>query len=119
MWKYVLVCLKYSKSYLKWPTKQAVKVHSFNRLIYTTIDKHNPSFAKNLRIVKPIADKVFFNNHKIPLHVNHKNKLKFIFKSALRLLDIFQQFTFVIKQKEQHTDLNIRKNTNRYNRQEQ
>ena len=35
------------------------------------------------------------------------------------MLDIFQQFTFVIKQKEQHTNLNIRKNSNKYNRQEQ
>ena len=39
-------------------------------------------------------------------------------KSTLRLFDIFQQVTFVIKQKEQHTDLNISKNTNRYDRQE-
>ena len=31
-------------------------------------------------------------------------------------LDIFQQFTFVIRQKEQHTNLNINKNTNRYGR---
>ena len=37
--------------------------------------------------------------------------------SALRLLDIFQQFTFVIKQKEQHTDLNINNNTERCDRQ--
>ena len=35
------------------------------------------------------------------------------------VLDIFQQFTFVIKQKEQHTDLNISNNTNRYDRQKQ
>ena len=35
------------------------------------------------------------------------------------MLDIFQQFTFVIKQKEQHTNLNISKNSNKYNRQEQ
>ena len=41
--------------------------------------------------------------------MNHKNKLKYILKSTLRLLDIFQQFTFVIEQKEQHKDLNIRK----------
>ena len=37
----------------------------------------------------------------------------------LSMLDIFQQFTFMIKQKEQHTDLNISNNTNRYNRQKQ
>ena len=35
----------------------------------------------------------------------------------LSMLDIFQQFTFVIKQKEQHTDLNISNNTNRCDRQ--
>ena len=45
--------------------------------------------------------------------MDHKNKLKYM-KYALRLLDIFQQFTFVIKQKEQHTYLNISNNTNRY-----
>ena len=40
--------------------------------------------------------------------MNHKNKLKYIFfKFALRLLDIFQQFTFVIKKNEQYTDLRI------------
>ena len=33
------------------------------------------------------------------------------------LLDIFQQFTFVIKQNEQYTDLIISNNTNRYDRQ--
>ena len=43
--------------------------------------------------------------------------LKYI-RSTLRLLDIFQQFTFVIKQREQHTDLNINNNANRYDRQE-
>ena len=37
----------------------------------------------------------------------------------LSMLDIFQQFTFMIKQKEQHTDLNISNNTNRYDRQKQ
>ena len=35
----------------------------------------------------------------------------------LSMLDIFQQFTFVIKQKEQHTNLNINNNTNRCDRQ--
>ena len=35
------------------------------------------------------------------------------------LLDIFQQFTFVIKQNEQYTDLNISNNTNWCNRQTQ
>ena len=37
-------------------------------------------------------------------------------KEWYRLLDIFQQFTFVIKQKEQNTNLNISNNTNRYDR---
>ena len=32
------------------------------------------------------------------------------------LLDIFQQFTFVIKQKEQYIDLRISNNTNRCDR---
>jgi len=35
------------------------------------------------------------------------------------LLDIFQQFTFVIKQKEKYTNLRISNNTNRCNRQKQ
>ena len=59
-----------------------------------------------------------FNKPEIPFTVNHKNKLKYT-KSTLRLLDIFQQFTFVIKQKEQHSDLNISNNTNRYDKQKQ
>ena len=33
-----------------------------------------------------------------------------------KLLDILQQFTFVIKQKEQNTDLTISNNTNRIGR---
>ena len=33
------------------------------------------------------------------------------------MLDIFQQFTYVIKQNEQYTDLKLNNNTNRYNRQ--
>ena len=52
------------------------------------------------------------------LHSNHKNKLKYI-KFALRWLDIFQQFTFIIKQKKQHTNLNISNNTNRCDKQKQ
>ena len=32
-------------------------------------------------------------------------------------MDIFQQFTFVIKQKEQYIDLRIRNNTNKCDRQ--
>ena len=35
------------------------------------------------------------------------------------MLDIFQQFTFVINQKEQHTNLNISNNTNKCDRQTQ
>ena len=35
------------------------------------------------------------------------------------LLDMFQQFTFMIKQNEQYTDLKISNNTNRYDRQKQ
>ena len=35
------------------------------------------------------------------------------------VLDIFQQFTFMIKQKEQHTNLNISNNTNKCERQKQ
>ena len=37
---------------------------------------------------------------------------------GLQVLDKFQQFNFVIKQNEQHTNLNISNNTNRYDRQE-
>ena len=37
----------------------------------------------------------------------------------LSMLDIFQQFTFVIKQKEQYTDLTISNNTHRSDRQKQ
>ena len=37
--------------------------------------------------------------------------------SYVYMLDIFQQFTFVIKQNEQHTNLNISNNTNRSDRQ--
>ena len=33
------------------------------------------------------------------------------------MLDIFQQFTYVIKQNKQYTDLKLNNNTNRYNRQ--
>ena len=51
-------------------------------------------------------------------HSNHKNKLRNN-KSALRFMDIFQQFTFVIKQKEQYIDLKISNNTNRCDRQKQ
>ena len=36
-----------------------------------------------------------------------------------KLLDILQQFTFVIKQKEQNTDLTISNNTNRIDMQNQ
>ena len=32
------------------------------------------------------------------------------------MLDIFQQFTYVIKQNEQYTDLKLNNNTNRYNK---
>ena len=40
-------------------------------------------------------------------------------RPTCKLLDIFQQFTFIIKQRDHHTDLNINNNTNRYDRQEQ
>ena len=36
--------------------------------------------------------------------------------SALRLLDIFQQFTLWLNKREQHTNLNISNNTNRFDR---
>ena len=36
-----------------------------------------------------------------------------------KLLDILQQFTFVIKQKEQNIDLTISNNTNRIDRKKQ
>ena len=40
--------------------------------------------------------------------------------SALRLLDIFQQyFTLWLNKREQHTDLNISNNTNRFDRKKQ
>ena len=42
-----------------------------------------------------------------------------LLRPTKNLLDIFQQFTFVIKQKEQHINLNISNNTNRYDRQKQ
>ena len=32
------------------------------------------------------------------------------------MLDIFQQFTYVIKQNEQYTDLKLNNSTNRYNK---
>ena len=53
---------------------------------------------------------------------NFNNLLKML-NTALRLLDIFQQFTFVIKQKkkknEQHTNLIISNNTNKWDRQKE
>ena len=46
-------------------------------------------------------------------------KLFFFFFLKKWLLDIFQQFTFVIKYKKKHTDLNINNNTNRCDKQTQ
>lgn len=44
-----------------------------------------------------------------------KNFGKSMFHIKL-VLDIFQQFTFVIEQKEQYIDLKLSNNTNRYDR---